>query len=85
MPGNAVVAQSGGPTAVINNSVRGVVETLREAPELGTVFGAEMGILGVLRNRLIDLSGQDPAQIRLLGSTPSAGAIGSCRYKLAGR
>jgi len=82
---NAVVAQSGGPTAVINNSVRGVVETLAASPEIGTVYGARMGILGVLRNELIDLSAQDPAQIARLAGTPSAGAIGSCRYKLAGK
>jgi 6-phosphofructokinase 1 len=81
---NAVLAQSGGPTAVINNSVRGVVDGLSASPEVGTVYGARMGILGLLRNELIDLSAQDPEQLRLLGETPSAGAIGSCRYKLAG-
>ena len=85
MPMNAVVAQSGGPTAVINNSVRGVVEKLTASPQIGTVYGARMGILGVLRNELIDLSAQDPAQIARLADTPSAGAIGSCRYKLAGK
>lgn len=83
MPTNAVVAQSGGPTAVINNSIRGAVDTLMKAADVGTIYGAEMGILGVLRNRLIDISSQDPQQIELLGRTPSAGAIGSCRYKLA--
>jgi 6-phosphofructokinase 1 len=82
---NAVVAQSGGPTAVINSSVRGVVETLRASGEVETVYGAKQGILGVLRNELIDLTAQDPEQVRLLGSTPSAGAIGSCRYKLASK
>jgi 6-phosphofructokinase len=82
---NVVVAQSGGPTSVINNSVRGVVETLAVSPEIGTVYGARMGILGVLRNELVDLTGQDPEQIRRLAQTPSAGSIGSCRYKLAGK
>ena len=82
---NAVVAQSGGPTAVINNSVRGVVDTLLASGQVGTVYGARQGILGVLRNELIDLGAQDPEQIRLLGQTPSAGAIGSCRYKLANK
>jgi len=85
MPVNAVIAQSGGPTAVINNSVRGLVDRLTAAKEIGTVYGAQMGILGVLRNRLIELSGQDPEQIRRLEQTPSAGALGSCRYKLASK
>ena len=82
---NAVVAQSGGPTAVINNSVRGVVETLMADDRIGSVYGARMGILGVLRDNLLDLGAQDPEQITLLGGTPSAGAIGSCRYKLAAK
>ncbi|KPK66213.1 MAG: hypothetical protein AMK73_00655 [Planctomycetes bacterium SM23_32] len=85
MPMNAVVAQSGGPTAVINNSVRGVVDALTASPGIGAVYGARMGILGVLRNELIDISAQDPEQIRRMAETPSAGTIGSCRYKLAGK
>jgi len=82
---NAIVAQSGGPTAVINSSVRGIVETMLKDDAGGTVYGARMGILGVLCDRLIDLTAQTPEQIRLLGSTPSAGTIGSCRYKLAAK
>jgi len=82
---NVVVAQSGGPTAVINNSVRGVIETLAASPQVDRVYGARMGILGVLRNELVDLTAQDPEQVRRLGQTPSAGSIGSCRYKLAGK
>jgi ATP-dependent phosphofructokinase / diphosphate-dependent phosphofructokinase len=80
---NAIVAQSGGPTAVINNSVRGVVETLAADASIDRVYGARMGILGVLHNQLVDLTAQDAAQITRLGATPSAGTIGSCRYKLA--
>jgi len=82
---NAIVAQSGGPTCVINNSIRGAVDALMASSEVDTVYGAEMGILGVLRNRLIDISSQDPEDIRLLERTPAAGALGSCRYKLADR
>jgi 6-phosphofructokinase len=85
MPMNAVVAQSGGPTAVINNSVRGVVDVLRASGKGGAVYGATNGILGVLRNELVDLSAQDAEQIGLLAATPSAGTMGSCRYKLAGK
>ncbi len=85
MPMNAVVAQSGGPTSVINNSVRGVVDALGSSARIGSVYGASMGILGVLRNEFFDLTAQDPEQIRLLAQTPSAGSIGSCRYKLAAK
>ncbi|HIC88020.1 MAG TPA: diphosphate--fructose-6-phosphate 1-phosphotransferase [Anaerolineae bacterium] len=82
-PKNVLVAQSGGPTPVINNSLRGVVEASREMPEhFGTVYGGFHGIEGVLREELIDLSAQDREEIALLGVTPAAGAIGTCRYKL---
>jgi len=82
-PRNVVVAQSGGPTPVINNSLRGVVETCREFPELfGTVYAGFHGVEGVLREELLDLSAQDPDEIALLRTTPAAGATGTCRYKL---
>ncbi|MGB5881950.1 MAG: 6-phosphofructokinase, partial [Thermoanaerobaculia bacterium] len=82
-PRNVVVAQSGGPTPVINDSLRGVVEACREHPDrFGTVFAGYHGIEGVLREELLDLSAQEPEEIALLRSTPAAGAIGTCRYKL---
>ena len=82
-PRNVVVAQSGGPTPVINNSLRGVVETCREMGEhFGTVYAGYHGIEGVLREELLNLSAQDPQEIALLRTTPAAGAIGTCRYKL---
>jgi len=80
---NVVVAQSGGPSPVINNSLRGVVETCRAMPEaFGTVYAAHHGIEGVLKEELLDLSTQDPEEISLLGVTPAAGSVGTCRYKL---
>jgi ATP-dependent phosphofructokinase / diphosphate-dependent phosphofructokinase len=79
---NLVVAQSGGPSPVINNSLRGIVETARELPEIGTVYGARHGIEGVLKEELLDLSAQPAEEIALLRSTPAAGSIGTCRYKL---
>ena len=80
---NVVVAQSGGPTPVINNSLRGVVETCRAMPEtFGTVYGGWHGIEGVLKEELLDLSAQPAEEIALLRTTPAAGAIGTCRYKL---
>ncbi len=79
---NLVVAQSGGPSAVINNSLRGIVETARELSEIGTVYGGYHGIEGVLKEELIDLTAQPAEEIALLRYTPAAGSIGTCRYKL---
>jgi ATP-dependent phosphofructokinase / diphosphate-dependent phosphofructokinase len=83
MPKNVVVAQSGGPTPVINSSLRGVVETCAMFPEtFGAVYAGWHGIEGVLKEELLDLSAQDEEEIALLRYTPSAGSIGTCRYKL---
>jgi 6-phosphofructokinase len=79
---NLVVAQSGGPTHVINSSLRGVIEAARDFDRIGTVYGARHGIEGVLKEELIDLTAQDPREVALLRYTPVAGAIGTCRYKL---
>jgi 6-phosphofructokinase 1 len=80
---NVVVAQSGGPSPVINNSIRGVVETCFAMPEkFAAVFAAWHGIEGVLKEDLLDLSAQPREEIALLRTTPAAGAIGTCRYKL---
>jgi ATP-dependent phosphofructokinase / diphosphate-dependent phosphofructokinase len=81
-PRNMVVAQSGGPSAVINNSLRGILETAREMSEIGTVYGARHGIEGVLKEELLDLSAQAVEEVSLLTFTPAAGSIGTCRYKL---
>lgn len=82
MAKNLVVAQSGGPTCVINSSLRGIVEAARDFDAIGTVYGAFHGIEGVLKEYLIDLSAQSPEEIALLRYTPVAGSIGTCRYKL---
>jgi len=83
MAKNVLVAQSGGPSAVINNSIRGVIDACRDYPQVfGRIYGAWHGIEGVLKEELLDLSAQDPREIRLLETTPAAGAIGTCRYKL---
>ena len=82
-PKNVVVAQSGGPSPVINNSLRGIIETCRSMPEyFGTIYGGLNGIEGILKEELLNLSAQDEEEIRLLRVTPAAGAIGTCRYKL---
>lgn len=82
-PLNVVVAQSGGPSPVINNSLRGVVETCRLYPELfGKVYGGWHGVEGILTEDLLDLTAQSEEEIALLRTTPAAGSIGTCRYKL---
>jgi len=80
--GNLVVGQSGGPTAVINSSLQGVIEEAKRHPEIQGIYGMLNGIQGALDENMIDLRKQPPATIRGLSSTPSA-ALGSCRYKIA--
>lgn len=80
---NVVVAQSGGPTPVINNSLRGVIETCVLYPDVfGKVYAGYHGVEGILREELLDLSAQPADEIALLRTTPTAGSIGTCRYKL---
>ncbi len=79
---NLIVAQSGGPSPVINNTLRGLVEAARNSDAIGTVYGARHGIEGVLKEELINLTDQPEEEISLLRYTPAAGSIGTCRYKL---
>ena len=80
---NVIVAQSGGPSPVINSSLRGVIDGCRAFPDtFGTIYAGWHGIEGVLKEELLDLSAQDEDEIALLRYTPAAGAIGTCRYKL---
>jgi len=79
---NALVAQSGGPSPVINSSLQGVLETCFQSEKIDTVYAAYRGIEGVLLEQLIDMTKQPLDEIKRLKNTPAAGAIGSCRYKL---
>ncbi len=79
---NMLVAQSGGPSCVINSTLRGIVEAARDSSVIGSIYGGHHGIEGVLKEKLIDLSAQSPEEIALLRFTPAAGSIGTCRYKL---
>lgn len=82
LTGNCVVAQSGGPTTVINASACGVIQTALKNPKVFTgVYGGLNGILGILNEQLFDLGQESPADIEGLKATPAA-ALGSCRYKL---
>ena len=83
MKKNALVAQSGGPSPVINASLLGVVEACRQYPDrIGKVYAAWHGIEGVLFEQLIDMDTQNETELKLLKNTPAAGFIGTCRYKL---
>ncbi len=79
---NAFYAQSGGVTAVINASAAGVIETARlHKDRIGKLYAGRNGIIGALREELIDTSKESARTIAGLRYTPS-GAFGSCRYKL---
>jgi 6-phosphofructokinase len=78
---NIFYAQSGGVTAVINATACGVIESARKSKKLGKVLAGKNGIIGALREELIDTSLESKRDIAALRHTPS-GAFGSCRYKL---
>ena len=84
--GNALVGQSGGPTAAINATLAGVIRGVKEQLDggcIGTLYGMRNGVEGLMEERLIDLSSyfDSEEKIALLEHTPAA-ALGSCRKKL---
>ena len=82
LKGACIIGQSGGPTAVINASAQGVIQTALADESITRVLGAAHGIKGVLADQLYDMGREDPEELALLSHTPSS-ALGSCRYKLA--
>ena len=78
---NILVAHGGGPTAVINCSLQGVVEAARASGKVDKIYAARFGAEGILKGDLIDLTDVSAETITRLGHTP-ASAIGSCRRKL---
>jgi 6-phosphofructokinase len=76
-----VYFQSGGPTAVINCSLYGVIKETEKHLEIENIYGARYGVEGLIDDNLIDLRKQDPKQIELLKQTPGA-ILGSTRKKL---
>jgi len=79
--GNCLVAQSGGPTSVINASVAGVVSEALNNECIEEIYGGLNGIHGILKEELIDLAEESQQNIRGLRYTP-ASALGTCRFKL---
>ena len=79
--GNLLVAQSGGPTAVINASIAGVIQEAGKHEGIEEIYGGLNGIWGILHENLIDLNDEKAKAIEALKFTPAA-ALGTCRYKL---
>ena len=80
--GNMLVGQSGGPTAVINASVAGVIQEAGKHPnQIEEIYGGLNGIFGILHENLIDLNEEKARSIEELKHTPAA-ALGTCRYKI---
>jgi 6-phosphofructokinase 1 len=79
--GNLLVAQSGGPTSVINASVAGVITEAGKHEGIEEIYGGLNGILGILNEELCDLNDEKKRTIEGLKHTPAA-ALGTCRYKI---
>ena len=77
---NMVIAQSGGPSMVINQSLVGAVLEARKSAKIGKILGARHGILGILGNDYIDLRKPSAKKLEAIAETPSS-ALGSCRKK----
>ncbi len=77
---NMVIAQSGGPSMVINQSLVGAVLEARKSPRIGKILGARHGIVGILGDDYIDLRKPSAKKLEAIAETPSS-ALGSCRRK----
>jgi 6-phosphofructokinase 1 len=81
---NCIIAQSGGPTSVINASLCGAIEKAISSSKISKIYGSTNGILGILQDTIIDLSStfeQNPDKLEILKTTPGM-YLGSCRFKL---
>ena len=78
---NCIIAQSGGPTSVINASVYGLVQSNSKLEIYDNVYGGLNGIEGILNKKIINLSTMDKDQLEWFKNSPASG-LGSCRYKL---
>lgn len=81
LSGNILVAQSGGPTTVINSSLAGVITEGLNHDCIEEIYGSLNGVLGILNENLVDLAEESQQTVRALRHTPGA-ALGTCRYKL---
>jgi 6-phosphofructokinase 1 len=78
---NCLIGQSGGPTAVINSSYKGIIDAVEEEKNIDKIYAMRFGIQGFLKEEFIDLTAKDKKELTLLNNTPST-IIGTCRYKI---
>ena len=78
--GNAVIAQGGGPTAVINMSLVGAVREMKKHPEITGIYGARHGVRGIIQEDFVNLGLEEDANLDLVAAT-SCAALGSTRDK----
>ena len=78
--GNAVIGQSGGPTNVINQSLVGVIESIKNYKHIGKLLGARHGVRGIINDEFVELNGAPQELLERVAITPSA-ALGSTRDK----
>jgi len=78
--GNMLIAQSGGPSMVINQSLVGAILEAKKRREIGKILGSRHGIKGILKHDIIDLRRESPATLKAVANTPSS-ALGSVRSK----
>ena len=81
MKGNAIIGQFGGPTSVINSSLCSLIQEGLKSEKINKVLGMKYGIVGFMRDEIVDLEKEDHRVIEGLCKTPSS-ALGSCRYIL---
>jgi len=81
MKGNAIIGQFGGPTSVINSSLCGLIQEGLKSKKIKNVLGMRYGIIGFMKDEIVDLGKEDHRVIETLRQTPSS-ALGSCRYIL---
>ncbi len=77
---NCLIGQSGGPTAVINASLKGIIDRVK-ASDIDNIYGMRYGIEGALAGNIIDLSQKNSKELNLFNNTPSS-ILGTCRYKI---
>ena len=80
LEGNCLVGQSGGPTAVINATLAGVIEEALNYECIEEIYGSRNGVIGILNEDFLDLASESQQVIRGLRATPGA-ALGSCRFQ----
>lgn len=78
--GKAVIAQGGGPTAVINQSLVGIIEEAKKHPEITSIYGALRGVEGIVNEEFIDLTQETSRNLNAVALTPSS-ALRSTRVK----